>query len=137
MAKEQDTLDGLLAAGEDERALELALELAYLDSLKVDMEDAMMDADMDGMWGETMGMWNETDMMEMDMGYACGQAQMLLSEIDAYMNASEEGKKQKEEQWQQGIEDSIKQLWEDMDMGAVSTTTFAAAVASVVALLSF
>lgn len=115
MAKEQDALDGLLAAG----------------------EDAMMDADMDGMWGETMGMWNETDMMEMDMGYACGQAQMLLSEIDAYMNASEEGRKQKEEQWQQGIEDSIKQLWEDMDMGAVSTTTFAAAVASVVALLSF
>lgn len=85
-------------------------------------------------WGNDM----DWEMMEMDQAYACENAQMLLSEIQEYASSDESGMRQKEDEWSMAIGQSIKGMWEDMDMmGATSTTTFAAAVASVVALLSF
>ena len=78
--------------------------------------------------------FDEEPMMEMDLAMACDHATYLLGEVQAYTSADVEGKKKMEDEWSQSIEDAIKSLWTD---GATSTTTFAAAVASVVALLSF
>ena len=58
-----------------------------------------------------------------------------MGELKSYHEADEEGKREKEEEWQSEVESAFKNLFNSD--GASATTTFAAAVAAVVALLAF
>ena len=75
-------------------------------------------------------------MMMMTPEQACTQAQYFIEELRLYESLDAEGKKAKEEEWQNAIQEAVQNAWSDM-MGATSTTTFAAALAGALALLSF
>lgn len=142
------------------RALNLLVEAVDLicedfvmgmDDMEVDMEDmakpvetemamAMEDIEKASgeMWEATNGEWDmgmDDDMMEMDPAMACQHATAMLGQVRDYINADEQGKADMEQEFENMIRDSIEELF--ADMGATQTTTFAAAVAAVVALLSF
>ena len=76
------------------------------------------------------------DMMEMSPEVACSQAQFLIEQLRAYESADAETQKAMEEEWQNAIKDAVQNMWNDL-MGATYTTTFAAALAGALALLSF